>query len=92
MNGDSCNNNCSHIDFNDFNSSPITSQFPAGDGLASLDVVIPIVDDAIDEADHQVFIAYLMVESENQIIFQRVTSNCVIIDNDRECAISIFLL
>ena len=66
--------------------------FPVDEGrapIADVDAFISIVDDPVDEAEDQFFIAYLeLVDSINPdlIMLPRVVSRCIIVDNDRELA------
>ena len=75
-------------DFDDFENNPINGTFPADEGLTpqtSLDVSIPVIDDEIDEADNQYFVAHLMVVdavNDTLIVIQRADSNCIIVDDD----------
>ena len=79
-----------HSDENDFDAAVITATFAAdagGNPTTDLNVPIPVLDDDIDEADNQIFIAQLIVISAvniNLITIERDASNCIIIDNDRE--------
>ena len=66
--------------------------FPADEdmplSIADVDAFISIVDDDIDEADDQFFMAYLeRVNATNPelAILERVVSTCIIVDNDRKC-------
>ncbi len=63
--------------------------FPADEGMnpmTDLPVPIPIVDDEINEAGDQSFIAHLEVVSAIRIpTIGRSVVNCIIVDNDREC-------
>ena len=74
-------------DENDFNKSAVIVTFPADEGRipADLLVPIPILDDIVDEADDQFFVVQLVVVSTfKHLIIGRATSNCIIVDNDRE--------
>ena len=74
----------------DFNITIFEVTFPADEGRApatDIDAFIPIVDDEVDEAQIQFFIAYLEVQNYanfDLIVLPRVVSRCIIVDNDRE--------
>ena len=65
--------------------------FPADEGLpiptVTVDAPIQIFDDDVDEAERQVFIAYLELVSavkEETVQLNTIVSACAIVDNDRE--------
>ena len=65
-----------HPDYEDFDNTTLFATFPIDDGLSSVNAVeltIPIVDDAIDEAIEQVFIIFL--EIVNATNFNKVNVN-----------------
>lgn len=73
-------------DENDFNSSRILVIFPA-DGVTNVLAPIPIIDDEVNEANRQYFIAHLeILEAINRdlITLTRDVSTCIIHDNDGE--------
>ena len=74
---------------NDFDTTIQFATFPADEGMnprTDLRVPIPIVNDTINEAGDQFFIAHLeVVTSVRPPIIERSSSNCIIVDNDREC-------
>ena len=73
----------------DFNTAVIDVTFPSDERRASpiADVPSPImiVDDLVDEAEEQFFIAYLQIieaVEPNLITLTRANSTCIIVDND----------
>ena len=53
--------------------------------MTDLSVPVPIVDDVVNEAGDQFFIAYLQLEDNiRDPMIDRSVSYCIIVDNDRE--------
>ena len=76
-------------DENDFNTTVRLVTFPADEGMNPMtDVIVPlpIVNDEINEACDQFFIAHLEAVSTIKILtIERSVSTCIIVDNDRKC-------
>ena len=80
---------CLHTDLNDFDDTVLTLTLPADESNPTSDfpLRIPITDDAINEANEQIFVVILnLTDSVNPdlITLTRVSSLCRIIDNDRK--------
>ena len=81
---------CLFTDEADFNTPVFEVVFPVDEGLApiaDIDAFISVVDDDVNEAAVQFFIAYLeLVDAVNSelIMLPRVICRCLITDNDRE--------
>ena len=66
-----------------------------GNPTTDLNVPIPVYDDEIDEADDQFFVTQLVVVSavnRGLITIEHATSECIIVDNDREYIMWKFLI
>ena len=50
-----------HPDYEDFDNTTLFVTFPNDDTVFSRELIVPIVDDDIDEAEEQVFIIFLEV-------------------------------
>ena len=74
-------------DENDFDATVRHVTYPSDEGIHPITDVstpIPVVDDAVNEAD-QTFIVHLTVLSTfKQLKISRSHSSCLIVDNDRE--------
>ena len=76
---------------NDFNTTAFEVTFSPNEGettpIAEIPAFISIVDDEINEADHQYFIVFLEIIGAvnfDLIEIGRNVSTCIIIDNDGE--------